>query len=270
MVRNRSRRAPRALPARVRLAGAALAATAAALAATVPAPPASAAAAGVSYSLTGSGYQVTGRWFHYIKTVVQLPDNALCAKLYQVVHVTQFSVSVELDSSASSAVLIIADSPTSTGCRKYSATFVNGGTSTPVPPPFAMSPGDRIKMYVFYAQNSPLSGGQHSVSGHLENLTTGAGAVVGDLALNTYTQAQVLGGFGSFAAPPAQFRAFEFTHCAAETYSGDRSTLTGPWTTTQVVMTSNGQSTGTVEASSPVLWDGGRNFGTWVRAAAAG
>jgi hypothetical protein len=66
----------------------------------------------------------------------------------------------------------------------------------------------------------------------------------------------------------SQFRAFEFTYSAAETYTGVRGTLIGPWTTHQVVMTSNGQSGGTVEAGSPVLWNGGRNFGTWVRAAA--
>jgi len=226
-------------------------------------PTASAATGTTIYSSSGSGYRLSGRWFDYIETKVQLPTNAECAQLYRVVHPGAFSVSVGLGNPNPSVKLIISDIPTSTRCGRYTAKLDNAGTVTPGP--FAMSPGDRIQMWVFYAASSPLIGGQHSVSGHLLNLTRGDGTTIADLANTTYTTAQVIGGFGSFTAPSSQFRAFEFTDSAAETYTGHKGTLTGPWTTSQVVMTSNGRSNGTVKASSPVLWNGGRNFGTWVR-----
>jgi hypothetical protein len=231
-------------------------------------PAASASTGTAIYSSTGSGYEVSGRWFHYIKTTTELPTNSLCAQLYKVVHPGTFSVTTELSGSDTYVQLIISDTPTSTGCGKYAATWVHDGTVTAVA--FPMAPGNRIKMWTFYAQKSPLINGEHSVGGHLFNETTGAGSAVGDLANATFTRAQVAGGFGSFTAPAGQFRAFEFTNSVAETYTGVRAALTGPWTTSQVVMTSDGQSSGRVEASSPVLWDGGRNFGTWVRATASG
>jgi hypothetical protein len=226
-------------------------------------PTASAATGTTIYSSSGSGYRVSGRWFDYIKTEIQLPTNAECARLYKVIHPGAFSVSVGLGNPNPSVQLIISDVPTSTRCGRYTARLDNAGMVTPGP--FAMSPGDRILMSVVYAPSSPLIGGQHSVSGHLLNLTRGDGSTIADLASKTYTTAQVIGGFGSFTAPSSRFRAFEFTESAAQTYTGHKGTLTGPWTTSQVVMTSNGRSSGTVKASSPVLWNGGRNFGTWVR-----
>jgi len=226
-------------------------------------PTASAASGTTFYSSSGSGYRLSGRWFDYIETEVQLPTNAECAQLYRVVHPGAFSVSAGLGNPNPSVQLVISDIPTSTRCGRYTAKLDHDGTVTLGP--FAMSPGDKIRMWVLYAPNSPLISGQHSVSGHLLNLTRGDGTTIGDLASTTYTTAQVIGGFGSFSAPSGKFRAFEFTGSAAETYTGHKGTLTGPWTTSQVVMTSNGRSSGTVRASSPVLWNGGRNFGTWVR-----
>lgn len=254
------------LSARVRIVPIGILAATTLTAGVVLAPAASASTGGPIYSLSGSGYQVSGRWFHSIQTEVQLPSNAQCAQLYNVVHPGAFSVTVELGSPDPSAQLIISDVPTSSGCGSYTVEWNNAGTVTP--DSFPMSPGDVIKMGVFYDQTSPPENGEHSLSGHLEDMTSGNGAVIGDLASATYTTAQIIGGFGSFAAPASQFRAFEFTHSAAETYTGHGGTLIGPWTTSQVVMTSNGQSSGTVEANSPILWDSGRAFGTWVRAAA--
>jgi hypothetical protein len=260
-------RPPWLLPVRARIAALGALATVASAAGFVVTSAASASTGTTVYSSTGSGYELAGRWFHYIKTRIELPTNALCARLYKIVHPGTFSVMTELSNPDTYVQLVISNTPTSTGCGKYAATWVHDGTVTAVP--FPMAAGDRIKMWTFYAQTSPPISGEHSVGGHLFNVTTGAGSAVGDLADATFTNAQILGSFGSFTAPASQFRAFEFTNSAAETYTGVRRTLTGPWTTSQVVMTSNGQSSGAVEASSPVLWDGGRNFGTWSRAAAS-
>jgi hypothetical protein len=261
-------RPPWLLPVRARIVALGVLAAVASAAGFVVAPAVSASTGTTVYSSTGSGYELAGRWFHYIKTRIELPTNALCARIYKVVHPGAFSVMTELSNPDTYVQLVISNTPTSMGCGKYAATWVHDGTVTAVP--FPMAAGDRIKMWTFYAQTSPPINGEHSVGGHLFNVTTGAGSAVGDLANTTFTNAQILGSFGSFTFPASQFRAFEFTNSAAETYTGIRSTLTGPWTTSQVVMTSNGQSSGAVEASSPVLWDGSRNFGTWSRAASSG
>jgi hypothetical protein len=256
------------LPVQARIIALGVVAAVTSAAGLVVTPAASASTGTTVYSSTGSGYEVSGRWFHYVKTRIELPTNALCAQLYKVVHPGTFSVMTELSSPDTYVQLVISNTPTSAGCGKYAATWVHDGTVTAVP--FPMAAGDRIKMWTFYDQTSPPISGEHSVGRHLFNATTGAGSAVGDLANATFTNAQIIGGFGSFTAPATQFRAFEFTNSAVETYTGARGTLTGPWTTSQVVMTSNGQSSGAVEASSPVLWDGGRNFGTWARAATSG
>jgi hypothetical protein len=230
------------------------------------APAASASIGRTTYSTTRSGYVVSGRWFHFIQTNVQLPTNTLCIRLHRVLHGGTFSVTAELDGSGTSAQLVIQDTPTSTGCGTYTVELVNAGQTTPSS--FAMSPGDSIEMWVLYDQKSPLENGEHSISGHLLDRTSGNGLAIGDLANAIYTSARVMATFSSFTAPASQFRPFEFTGSAAQTYSGHEGTLIGAWTTHQVVMTSNGRANGTVEASSPVLWDGGRNFGTWLRVTA--
>jgi hypothetical protein len=152
----------------------------------------------------------------------------------------------------------VVDTPTSGGCGTYQAAF---GPEGPVPGP-QMSPGDLVKLSFYYDQ------AQSTVSLNVSDLTraTGQGAVtvVGTNAI--YTSAGPDANFTSLAALPAsQFPAFDFTQSAATTYTGSRGTLTGPWTTSQIIMT-NPSTTSPILASNPVLWDGGANFGTWIRA----
>jgi hypothetical protein len=79
--------------------------------------------------------------------------------------------------------------------------------------------------------------------------------------------------------PPStqQFRLTQFQQGALTTARGDRGSWTGPWTTTQIEATSNGQPApqGTVEASPSFLWTDGAvangaarqndAFGVWRR-----
>ena len=44
-------------------------------------------------------------------------------------------------------------------------------------------------------------------------------------------------------------------------------TLTGPWTTTEIVDTTTGNSAGAVVINPNVLWNSGQNFGVWLRPA---
>lgn len=231
------------------------------LALAAPASAADPASAGSTvYSTAHSGYMVSGRWFRFIRTEVRLPSDALCAQLARVVAPGSFSVNAGLGAPPLEASqLIVTDHPSSGGCGTFTAKFVVNSAAAPAD--LLMSPGDTITLSVFFDQAS------HQSTATLEDLTSGHAVIIAASAgTPIYATAHVLAGFSQFTAPAEQFRAFAFTGSAATTYTGVRGTLTGPWTTSQVVMTSNGTSTGTVEASNPVLWDGGANFGTWVRA----
>jgi hypothetical protein len=218
-----------------------------------------------AYSSTSAGYMISGRWFRYIQAEVPLPTDSACAQLYQVVHNTSatgsFSIIAELGSAQDSRLEdVISDVPTSTGCGTYSGAFIDDGIGFPLDAAL-LSPGDNIVLSVYYDQQN------FGVSGKVTDLANGQTLEVDATngASSVYTSAQVVGGFGSFTAPANQFRVLPFTDAAATTFTGDHGTMTGPWTTSQVVMTSNGKSSGIVEANSPVLWDGGRNFSTWVQ-----
>jgi hypothetical protein len=246
---------------RGRIAGVSAAVMIASGAGVTLAPVVSASAGAAEYSPNGAGYVVSGRWFRYLQTVVQLPSNSVCAQLYQAIGGTGgriFSVGVGAEPAGQSGSSVsVVDTPTSAGCGTYQAAFADG----PVPGP-RMSPGDLVKLSFYYDQTAG------TVSLNVSDLTraTGQGAVsvVGTKAI--YTSAAADPSFTSLAALPAsQFQAFDFTQSAATTYTGSRGTLTGPWMTSQIIMTNAG-TTSPILASNPVLWDGGANFGTWIRA----
>lgn len=260
MAVKQARRIRRPPLVRNRFLGACTAALIAVAAGVLVCPSVSAATGRLAYSASRSGYVVSGRSFRHVQAEVRLPGDAACARLWKVVQPHGFSMRVELVSSQSTLQVAITDQPTATGCGRYGVNFIGAGG--PAPASFRMSPGDLIQMAVSYGPKS------HSITWALADLTRGvAGAAVTIGAKTVYTKALITGGFGSFTAPASRFRAFEFTHSVVVTSSGHRGTLTGPWTTSQVVMTSNGNSSGQVEATSPVLWNGGHNFGTWVHAA---
>lgn len=65
-------------------------------------------------------------------------------------------------------------------------------------------------------------------------------------------------------APKADIRLWEFGKIGVTTYSGIRGTMLGPWTTRQII---NVAAHGHVVMSPWFLWNGGHNFGAWLRAA---
>jgi hypothetical protein len=58
---------------------------------------------------------------------------------------------------------------------------------------------------------------------------------------------------------------WQFTDSAVTTYTGVHGTIAGPWTTAQVVDTTNGHSTGQLVMSPSFLFSNGANFGAWLR-----
>ena len=120
--------------------------------------------------------------------------------------------------------------------------------------------GDRLAVSIYYDRQQYL---YFTVSDLTQRITRTAqmptGKVVYDRAF--------LGGFvlGRYTPPQADTRLWKFTDTRLTTYTGHRGTLTGPWDTTPWISTTSAESIGTVIASPSGLWNGGANFGVWLR-----
>jgi hypothetical protein len=68
------------------------------------------------------------------------------------------------------------------------------------------------------------------------------------------------------SSPTADSRLWQFTDTAVTTTTGVHGTVTGPWTTTMVIDTINGQAGGQVVMSPSFLFNNNANFGVWIRA----
>lgn len=66
-------------------------------------------------------------------------------------------------------------------------------------------------------------------------------------------------------APKTSTRLQGLSGSKATTYTGVRGTLTGPWTTTEIVDTTTGTASGALVISPNVLWNNGQNLGVWLR-----
>ena len=79
-----------------------------------------------------------------------------------------------------------------------------------------------------------------------------------------YDGAGLLGEADGVTSPPAETRQWRFTSHVT-TYGGDRGPILGPWTTSPVIATTIGTTSGPVVQSPYCLWNGGQNFGVWPR-----
>jgi hypothetical protein len=68
------------------------------------------------------------------------------------------------------------------------------------------------------------------------------------------------------SSPTADFRLWQFTDTTVTTYNGVHGTMTGPWTTSEVVDTTNGGASGQIVMSPSFLFSNNENFGAWIRA----
>jgi TRAP transporter T-component len=67
----------------------------------------------------------------------------------------------------------------------------------------------------------------------------------------------------SFTRPTADTKLFAVTNAALTSYNGTSGTIIGPWGYEQLEY---GSSSSNIDANAPTLWDGGQNFGVWLRA----
>ncbi len=206
----------------------------------------------VIHTSSQGGYTASGRWFRFVATTVKVPAPGSYSHYAEVVlggtNVPPVTLAVAAGGGPASVGWSVGVPPFGMG----------GGGLTKVDP----SGGDTVLIDLYYHR----TGG--GVVATASDLTTGRTQAItidpGDKAL--FTVAEVAAVLHNPASPPSgDIRLWQFTNSAVTTYTGTRGTMTGPWTTSQVVDTSNGGPAGQLVMSPSFLFNNGANFGAWLR-----
>ena len=201
------------------------------------------------YADQHAGYQAAGRWFRYVATTVTVPPRTLP-------HVNSGSAFIGLNGRYPAWINVDpGGGPDSVGYEDFGV-----GTG-----PFWLAPrvGDRLAISIYYDQRAHIF---FTVTDLTRPATQTVMLYVGRLiysAARLWVQTdRVL----SVVPPAAGTRLWQFTGSRLTTYSGVHGTITGPWTTSQVITTTTGTASGTVIVSPSGLSAGGRDFTAWLRA----
>jgi hypothetical protein len=198
------------------------------------------------YTQPFAGYETGGgRWFRFVSTTLtleppQVPSTGPIDAAISLQH-------GGLGGTQSAALIVMA-----TGDRILCTC---GGT-------FHISPGygDQLTLSIYYDQHGHDYFTVTDLTQHAtQTVTEPVPSVV-------YDGAGLLGEADGVTPPPGDTRQWQFTSSHLTTYSGDRGTILGPWTTRPVIATTTGTASGQVVQSPSSLWNGGQNFGVWLRA----
>jgi len=201
-----------------------------------------------------AGYTASGRWIRFVGTTVKVPvpPAAGYSHYAEVVlsgtHVPPVTLGLKPGGGAGSIGWAVGVAPFGMG----------GGT-------FSLAPavGDSVRIDLYYNR----SGG--GVAATATDITTNKTQVVniGEGKNAVFNDAEVACVLKNPASSPtADSRLWQFTDTAVTTYNGVRGTMTGPWTTSEVVDTTNGGASGQMVMSPSFLFNNNANFGVWIRA----
>ncbi len=205
-----------------------------------------------SYHRDWAGYTASGRWFRFVSTTLTVPARTLPSA-----------------NSGAAAIMLNQARPTGLPTAEMMAEPGGGpGSVTAGADPggsrtLRMSPkvGDQLRISIYYDRH----GHDYFTAVDITQGTTETVRLtVGGVA---YTKAWLQGiAVGTVNPPQADTRLWQFTNSRVTTYTGVHGTILGPWTTNEVIGTTTGTSAGTVVVSPSGLWNGGANFGVWLRA----
>jgi hypothetical protein len=220
--------------------------------AAVPAAAATRSLRPPEYSSAWVGYQTGGRWFRYVSTTVTVPPQVVPPSpgapsqrgdamiwLYGIGSVVPTQITVAPGGG-----------PVSWGDP--------GGSGT-----FRVSPriGDRLTLSIYYDQHG------HVYLTATDSTRHTTQTVRTNVPKMTYLTARLFAWVYNDVPPPlADTPLWQFTNSRMTTYNGDHGTVLGPWTTSKMIVTSDGTSPGPVVASPSGLSNGGRDFSVWLRA----
>lgn len=204
-----------------------------------------------------AGYSAEGRWFRFVSTTMTVPtrilpeskpgsDDAIVQLGSGVMPTYPFAEIVVHPGGGSGSVEVRAGAPGGRGHHKMR-------TSPRV--------GDRLALSIYYDRKGHNF---FTVSDLTQHKTQTVRITTGKVVFNR----ALLGGIaaGSYTPPQNDTRLWKFADTRLTTYTGTRGTLTGPWDASPWIDTTSDHSIGTVILSPSELWNGGANFGVWLRA----
>jgi hypothetical protein len=206
------------------------------------------------YNTAQVGYAAQGRWFRFVSTTLTVPPRV-----------------VPEANSGDAAIGIHASCPGQCGPPFAQITVVPGGGPGSIiydgftsAGSFQVSPqvGDRLAISIYYDQHGHNYFTATDLTQHTtQTLRRNAGGL--HPAYNhAYLGAIVV---DSVQSPASDTRLWKFADSRLTTYTGVHGTVVGPWQTSEQIKTTDGTSTGAVVASPSGLWNGGQNFGAWLR-----
>ena len=200
---------------------------------------------------TRAGYMASGRWFRFVGTTVTVPPAGAYGHYARVVLRGQNVAGVTL-------AIKPGGGPGSVGWAVGVAPFGMGGGALDLAP----AAGDTVRIDLYYDKTG---GGVTATATDLTtNVTKDVTISEGTTAI--FTKAEIGTVLDNPASPPtADSRLWQFTDTAVTTTTGVHGTVTGPWTTSMVIDTINGQPGGQVVMSPSFLFNNNANFGVWIR-----
>lgn len=198
-----------------------------------------------------AGYMASDRWFRFVGTTVKVPAKGPYDHYAKVVlkgqNVSAITLAIKPGGGAGSVGWAVGVAPFGTG----------GGTLNIAP-----AVGDMVTINLYYDK----TGG--GVTATATDLTTKAKADkhISEGTKAVFTKAEIGCSLTKPSSPPSgDLRLWQFTDTAVTTTTGVHGTVTGPWTTSMIIDTINGQAGGQVVMSPSFLFNGNANFGVWIR-----
>jgi hypothetical protein len=246
-------------------------------------------------STSSAGYEASGRDFRYISSTITVPDTSFLTGIYPQEYIQLSNGSLNEAGNPTGDQYVRAGIEACVVARSFSATcttgtwvaFVEAFNNSLNFPYFAhyynlagVNQGDGVNFSIYFDQ-----GGNElhfvitppSTSGTPQFYKTRAFGPI-------YDHAAALDDFTDSTGTPIPlpfflhaFRINQFLQGALTTYSGARGSFVGPWTTSEVIATSNGllPPSGTTRVSPSALWSDGLSangavrpfdaFGVWAR-----
>jgi hypothetical protein len=199
-----------------------------------------------------AGYTASGRWIRFVGTTVTVPAAGAYSGYAEVVlsgtHVPPVTLGLKPGGGAGSLGWAVGVAP-----------FGMGGGA------FSLAPavGDSVRIDLYYNR------GGGGVAATATDITTNKTQVVniGEGKNAVFNDAEVASVLRNPASSPtADSRLWQFTVTTVTTYNGVHGTMTGPWTTSEVVDTTNGGASGQTVMSPSFLFANNEDFGVWIRA----
>lgn len=236
-------------------AGAGVALTAAGLAGgAVPAVAATRPLASPVYTISLAGYQAHGQGFRFVSTTLTVPPRIVAAaNSGDAVIDIRASCAGQCSPPAAHIIVSPGGGP---GSVEYDG-FYTGGQFRVIP-----QVGDRLTVSIYHDRR----GHDYFTAADLTQHTTQTARLRAGGINPVYDWAEAsVDVVGTVPSPAADTRLWKFTGTQLTTRAGVHGTILGPWQTRKLIRTTDGTSAGPVVASPAGPWNGGRDFGIWLR-----